>query len=328
MIFNIRHAQSEGSIDLNRNEGAGFYRLYLEYTGLAPFQVTSLDFVPTANKLFVYAEIGEDLYLASSSLNTFGAFSGSIRYTKPDGTTIVVLSAPGAVNGTTGFIANRAQERQGPFGLYNGGVGGYTPFSVPVDQTGIWSVEFISQDIMTPNGTAGGPLLTTANWPANQRRATAAWDVSILRSGALVSGRLYARWLPITPGALTVPGPIFVTSTTEMYVRTRDGILYRWQQNAFAGYGQSRLCNNSGILDLSYQRMFESIRFQPVSPVNRRFHNPDSPDNDSLYTSKMFFNTPDISMPATAQLGTDPNHWLNPVFDNTPPTFLYRPGHG
>ncbi|MBC7827639.1 MAG: T9SS type A sorting domain-containing protein, partial [Chitinophagaceae bacterium] len=317
-----RNAYAEGSIDLNRNEGAGYYRLYLEYVSGAPFQVTSLDFVPTTNKLFVYAEIGEDLLLASSALNTVSGLFGSIRYTKPDGTTIVVLSAPGAVSGTTGFIANRAQEKQGPLGLYNGGVGGYTPFSVPVDQTGIWTVEFISQDPGTVNGTAGGPLLTTANWPANQRRGIAAWDVSILQSGSLVSGRLYARWLPITPGGLTSAGN-WVCSTTEMFVRTRDGILYRWQQNAFAGYGQSRLCNNSGILDLSFQRTFESIRFQPTSPVNRRFHNPDSPDNDSLYTSKMFFNTPNTSMPATAQLGAEPNHWLNPVFDNTPPTFFY-----
>lgn len=318
-----QYSRGEGSIDLNRNEGAGFYRIYLEYSSLAPFQVTALDFVPTTNKLFVYGEVGETLLLASSALNTVATLSGSIRYTKPDGTTIVVLSAPGAVSGTTGFIANRAQEKAGPFGLNNGGVGGYTPFSVAVDQSGIWTIEFISQDPSTVNGTGGGPLLTTANWPANQRRCMAAWDVSILRGGSLVSGRLYSKWLPLTPGGLTASGN-WVCSTTEMFVRTRDGILYRWQQNAFAGYGHSRFSNNSGILDIDLQRLFESIRFQGIPPpADRRMHSPDAPDNDSLYTSKMFFNMPDPAMPATAQLGSEPNHWLNPIFDNTPPTFFY-----
>jgi hypothetical protein len=313
---------AEGSIDLNKYEGARFYRIYLEYSLVGPFQVTSQDVVPATNKIFVYAEIGESLLLASSALSTSGGLSGSIQYTKPDGTTIVVLSAPGATSGTTGFIADRAQEKAGPYGLLNGGVGGYTPFNVAVDQTGIWTVEFIPQNPNDVNGTGAGPRLTTANWPTQQRRCMAAWDVSIMRSGALVSGRVYAKWLPLNPGGLTASGN-WVTSTTEMWVRTRDGILYRWLQDAFAGYGHSRISNNSGIMDLSFQRLFESTRFQPTPPTDRRMHEPDDPDTDAFYTSKMFFNVPDAGMPATAQLGSEANHWLNPIFDNTPPTFFF-----
>jgi hypothetical protein len=325
LLFLTIVAKPEGSIDLNKLEGVGQYRLYLEWAPNSPMQVTSLDNVLSTNKIYVYVANGESLLLASSNLNTIPPSKfGSIRYTKPDGVTTVTLTGTG-VNGSTGCIFDRLQEKQGPNGLYNGGAGGYIPFTVVADQTGIWTVEFISQDPTTADGTAGGPRLTTVNWPANQKRSVAAWDVSVISAGTLVKGRAYSKWLPLNPGGITTPpSSTPVTAAPELFVKTRDGILYRWKQKGYAGYGHNVFSNNSGILDVNKQRMFESVRYQGIPLLTtRRLHAPDLDDNDSLYTNKMFFNVPDVAMPATARLGASLNHWLNPVFDPSPPNFFF-----
>lgn len=321
--------KAEGSIDLNRLEGTRYYRLYLEWYPSSPMQVTALDGVPSSNKIYAYVVNGEHLLLASSNLNPNGDASfpgsGSIRYTKPDGTTIVTLTGTGA-NNSVGCIFNRAQEKQGPNGLLSGG-SGYTPFDITADQTGIWTVEFISQSPTHTNGTGGGPVRTTANWPANQRRSIAAWDVSVTNASvtSLILGRVYARWLPFNPGGITFSGSP-VTSTYELYVRTRDGILYKWKQTDYAGYGHSIFSNNSGILDLGMNRLFQSLKFQPApAPADKRLYSPEYNDIDEFYANKMFFNPPNAALPATAKLGSITNHWLNPIYSSTPPTFFFTP---
>jgi Secretion system C-terminal sorting domain len=319
-LWCANQAYSEGSRDLNASTHPSARRIYLSQ-GLGSlsgptvnwYKITSQDSIEARNNFYVYAFAGERICLASSAT---GIGLGGIVLIRPDGT--VALTDYSNLDGN-GYIAagagSKNRERYGPYGIHNSGIGGYIPVEFVADQTGIYIVQFGSPNPGSGSSNVGPPQpLTTADFaqPINNT-VISAFDVTILTTGgAPQSGRLFANYLSLTAGAGSA------MQFFDLNVMTREGYRYQMSFRALQPYGYFIYTDNVGLqLSDGVTPSYESVRYQPTVPNNRRIMVPDIDPETAFETKhKIFFNIPDPSMPASATLNNT-NTWLNPVLNTS-----------
>ncbi|NJM98860.1 MAG: hypothetical protein HC800_18420, partial [Phormidesmis sp. RL_2_1] len=177
--FYAPSAQAEGSQDLVSSGGD---RPYLE------FRTDTNGGVQRRTIIKVYVNQGETLDLGSSAA---GIGNGTINYRRPNNTS--------GTCGTSGLIADRAQEVAGP----GDGTGGtFIPCRVTVGagEAGIWEIDFVSPD--PSSGDNPPPLAGTAAWTEeNNHGLVSAWDVTVRSStGIKIPGRVYANYYAFNIG--------------------------------------------------------------------------------------------------------------------------------
>ncbi|MEL6260622.1 MAG: DUF11 domain-containing protein [Cyanobacteria bacterium J06626_6] len=275
-------AQAEGSQDLVSSGGD---RPYLE------FRTDQNGNIPRRSIIKVYANSGETIDLGSSAVSVG---SGIINYRDPSGTA--------GTCGTSGLIANRAEEVAGPG---NGTGGTFIPCTVTVGsgQSGIWEIDFVSPD---ENNTDDNPSAIggTANWAQPNIGVVSAWDVTV-RSGAgtKIPGRVYANYYAFNIGSNGR------SLSSRFTVLTREGYQYRVDLNGTDPFGFIFFANRNGFFDtMTGDSIFRSLQFEGSNPgqlpTGYSFQNPNDPDVGIYVTHKTFINTPDSSMPSSANSPT------------------------
>lgn len=268
-------ALAEGSKEMNNNIG---YRAYLVSTQTT---IANNPF-PTLGTMKVYAVAGEKIYLGSSA---HGIGGGRIDVRAPDGSALVSSDPTTAI----GLIENRTQEVNGPR-LVAGDLTGYLPLIVPVTQTGVYEVDFISPNVNAASNSDPAPLLSSDNWiQANNKIYISAFDVSVRNAAgtAFINGRTFCN----------VFGGNLGSGTAGFYARfkilTKDGYIYDVDNNGQAGWGFVFFVNNKGFRDAAGNSLYQSVN-TTAPPV----HDPRTKDSGSDITHKIFFNEPDPFLPA------------------------------
>lgn len=217
---------AEGSKDLYPNGAVGGRAFLVSTTGIKQPGWT----LTNRGVHYAYLNAGETLAAATSAQ---GIGSGQIILTAPDGT--VYSSTVGSK--TIGHIANRTQEKQGPWV-------GYIPFTqvAGAGQTGLWKIELLSTN--PPETIAegvGANIAADANWMQSANSsAIAAWDITVRSSaGNMISGRVFTNILNMYVDAGNYRGII--------YVLTKDGYVYKVNNNGSSGIGFVAFVNNKGL---------------------------------------------------------------------------------
>ncbi len=302
-LFASTQLSAEGSVD------------FINYPGHRLFLRSDKD-----QQMKVYARSGEFINVGSSHTGFDG---GVISVYRPDGTLHSVFDGS---DGSTGIIFNNIQELNGPTGAANNG---YTPGIVEVTPAteGVWSVVF-----SVPNftGAAFANLLNNAPWtrandqPTN-RRVITSWDVTVSTSAAgsdggnLLTGRVYANEYN---SMINMNG---TTTSPQFFVLTPGGLLYLIDFMEADPWGFPLSSSSLGLVNSDrspiYQSWPETDLVRSANPSTWQDgtiykYEPQAEDYESLINNKIFFNTPDTTMPATA-LVTD-------IFrNNTHVTWLY-----
>jgi gliding motility-associated-like protein len=290
--FFVQDISAEGSKD------------FIDYPGHRLFLDTR-----DPQQLKVFANAGEFINVGSSHI---GINQGYIDVFRPDGTLHTRFNNIGT-NAGKGVINRLSEEQNGPIG---GGVG-YEPGVVQVDadSEGVWTVVF---DYPSYQQSTFQNILNNAPWErlGNQpgsRTVVLAWDVTITQGaagnmgGSPVEGRLYSNeHISLLFGNGVTTSPLF-------YVFTVDGYLYEVKFNATDPYRFPISSNSLGLVTGDVMPIYKS---KPETDF-RRDDDPSSWSSDSLYlyepqaedfaqfvNNKLFFNIPDVNMPATA-MNTD-----------------------
>ncbi len=291
---------AEGSKEINNNTG---HRAFLEYRS----DFTSNSTVPRKTIIYAYAKNGETISLGSSASGigsgTLGAGLGGIVWYAPDGTVGTNTSA------TIGRITNRTQEFAGP--LPN--VGGYTPNNLTVNASteGIWRIDFVSPNMGVDVAPPAVTPANTTDWASPQPAAVqyvTAWDVTVRSGGVAQNGRVYATQIAMNMGG----NSRFLRSVVNFL--TSDGYQYQCNLNGIDPFGFNFFADNNGFENGS---VGGGPLFKSVPAAGSHIQSPNDPDTATEITHKLFFNTPDATMPSSASSysGTD---WLNPVTVSPP----------
>jgi hypothetical protein len=338
--------RAEGSRELNNSTRTDAFRIFLSYTNPVTgttstpgwYRITSLDSIEARNYFYVYARVGDSICVASSALGV--GTSGAIQIYGPGGALLQTYTAPQTIGGIPNHglmpsgAGSKAIENQGPFGLYNGGTGGYRPLTIVAATAGVYRITFISPD---PASSASNyfnnpTLVPRANADFNQttnNTLISAFDVSIIKNGVIVPGRMFTDYMSLSGGDLRrTNGGIsyYFTEYFTLRVLTREGYRYNVSYNGVAPYGYFIYADNVGMqLNDGINPAYESIIYQPTRPANRRIFKPGDPETDYETKHKIFFNEPDNTMPATATSG-GATTWLYSTWSattyNTTVTYL------
>lgn len=258
----------------------------------------------------VYAIKGEKLYLGSSAQ---GYLAGQIKVYKPsntlrdsdDGTVVVNNGASTQNESTIGRISSRTQELLGP--NINGTVpGGYTPFEIDVDETGVWEVHFIAPAGANYAGTGvpagGNQVLVSANWTqssASDVAAIVAWDVTVAAKNIPMPGRVYQNVFN-TYSTTAVTNGFY----GKFYILTEDGYPYLVDNNGMQGVAFTFFVNNRGFTtgaNGTGVRTYKSLN----SSTNPNVKDPNEPDDvagaNQNITHKIFYGKPGTDLPVSAK---------------------------
>ncbi|WP_188133794.1 S-layer family protein, partial [Chitinophaga sp. CF418] len=289
-LLTSHRGYAEGSKDLYPSGIAGGRAFLVSTTG------TKAGWTLTNKGVhYAYLKVGETLGAASSAQ---GIGSGQIILTAPDGT--VYSSTVGS--STVGKIANRTQELQGPWV-------GYTPFSqvAGAGQAGLWKIELVSTNPpATITEGAGANAAADAAWTQNAASsAIAAWDISVRNAGGtIIPGRVYTNVLNMYVDYGNYRGVI--------YVLTKDGYVYKVNNNGSSGIGFVAFVNNKGLTANATdagEPIYKSVAgTAPGTDFN--IWDPRSDDGTFSITQKMFYNVPATDMPATANMPGGKTTWL------------------
>ncbi|MEM6320604.1 MAG: gliding motility-associated C-terminal domain-containing protein [Bacteroidota bacterium] len=307
---------AEGSIDFRGYPG---HRLFYN--------------VEQNQQLKVFVRAGEFINVGSSHVGING---GKIIVYNPNG--VAVDSFDGT--GNIGIIYNDTQELTGPTGTQFG-QNGYIPGVVQVGagEGGVWSIR-----LTYPNPARkqfSSELLNSTPWnrAANQpggaispdgeaQRVALAWDVTVTQGsagnagGTKTEGRLYSNeYISMLDGNGRSTSPTF-------FVLTRAGYLYQVDFDRTDPWGFPLNSNSLGITDADRMPIYMSapdsvgayIRSADTSvwvDGQNYLYDPQAEDSGDLINNKIFFNTPDVSMPSSA-LVTDLN------LNNTHETWLFN----
>ncbi len=284
LIFLISNSLfADGSKDLFPS-GVSGYRAFLRSSTAAtenwPF--------PNEGVHYVYAKAGERITLASSAQ---GVGSGRIRLYSPTNTAVVN-------NTSTGNIANRTAELAGP--QLSGVTGGskYTPiyYVVPSGGDGIYRVEFVSPGTNTSSTTVSA----NSNWTqATNSNEIAAWDVSVINTAntGFVAGRVYTNVINFNMGTTSPNSNGFYGI---LYALTKDGYIYRVNNNGNNGMYFTFFVNNNGFIDTNGAPIYKSLASSVPANLTGKVHNPNSADTSRQITHKMFYTLPNTDMPTTS----------------------------
>ncbi|MCC9041286.1 hypothetical protein LNQ81_00865 [Myroides sp. M-43] len=262
---------------------------------------------PNAGAHYVYAKVGETITMASSAQGTtnWRDANGGITLYNPSGS-IVVNN-----NQTQGQIPNRSAEIAGPK-LREDSQGGYIPIYYKVLEEGLYRVEFTSRTT-----TGAGPVLqANDSWNQATAAAISAWDVSVINEAKFINGRVYTTNLNFTNGNFNGEYAN-VSFQGKFYVRTNDGFTYRVTHKGSSGIVWAFFVNNNGFYDPKTKNSLYKSMNSEASQVIDNIHNPNTPDNDSNITHKIYYTLPAIDMPTKAKVAINSSSyglttWLNP----------------
>lgn len=264
---------------------------------------------PNEGAHYVYAKVGETITMASSAQG----FSG-----RNDENKIVLYSPTGGIvveNEKDGRISNRDDELGGPRLKNNNNSGSYTPIYYKVTVEGIYRVEFTSRRTNQP-----GPVLEADNsWTQGNDAAIRAWDVSVINENntKFIDGRVYTTNLNFTNGNFNGEYAN-VSFQGKFFVRTNDGFTYRVTHKGSSGIVWAFFVNNNGFYDAKTKNsLYKSMNSQ-ASQVRNQIHNPNTPDDDSNITHKIYYTLPAKDMPNKAKVAINSTSyglttWLNPT---------------
>ena len=255
------------------------------------------------HRLFVYANAGESILVASSAV---GQGTGDVTLTRPNGTSFAISTLAACYAGgafTAGRIPDLAAELAGPAGPSNTDPDAYTACAVPVaaGDGGVWSVHFDR----AATGTSSTPVRVRDAW-TQAGGNIAAWDVTVRAGGADVPGRTFARFLPFNMGAFqtgTAPDRVYVDNYSRLFVLTEDGYQYRADQNGMVPWGFIVAANRRGFTDpVSGDKLYRSVTRAEIrdSPPAVDYARPDIAPIGTETVHKLFFNVPAADLPASA----------------------------
>jgi hypothetical protein len=206
--------------------------------------------------IYVYAQAGERILVGSRNRTADGI--GIIQvYNPQDFGPRGAENLPASANftcssGTTGLIADRAQELAGPRAVSGGGnPGGYVPCVYVAPVTGIYGVNF------TGANTGGNPDANIAA-PAVSSNTVAAWDVTVRASDTSttdLNARVFTyAWTVFT--ANNGPGRRLYQ---DLYYVTLDGYRYRQRLSGIDPNGGTFFANTLGFFDQG-EPLYKNIR--------------------------------------------------------------------
>lgn len=272
---------------------------------------------PNAGAHYVYARVGEIITMASSAQGTdskdrrgnYNDKNGGITLYNPSGNIVIDN------NQIQGQILNRSAEIAGPR-LSASSQGGYTPiyYTVPKGGEGLYRVEFTSR-----SSTGNGPVLQADNsWTQGNDAAIRAWDVSVIneKNTEFIPGRVYTTNLNFSNGNFNGEYAD-VSFQGRFFIRTNGGFTYRVKHNGTSGIVWAFFVNNKGFVDKATGNALYKSMNSEASGVRDQIHNPNSPDNASNITHKIYYTLPAEDMPNKAKVAINSSSyglttWLNP----------------
>lgn len=288
--------------------GARAFLYSNSYTGSSGSTMASWPF-KTLGTHYAYVNAGETIHAASSAQ---GVGNGRIVLTAPNGT--VYTSG----NNTTGQIGNRTAEIAGPrLSTQGTGDSRYSTFNHTADsnQSGIWRIDFLpTGDVNSTSTPSVTNIAATGTWSqSNSSELIAAWDVSVESAGSWISGRVYTNVINLHLSSSQTAG-----FHGQLYAVTKDGYIYRVNNNGNNGVGFTFFVNNKGFIS-GNDAIYKSMNFS--SGIASSVHSPLSADNDQHITHKIFYNIPSTTLPETST-GTVPGNetWLRKTV--TSPTVM------
>lgn len=197
-----------------------------------------------------------------------------------------------------GAIANRTAELAGPQ-LFGGSVAGkYTPiyYQVPAGGDGIYRVQFYARS--TTDGAT--TVLADASWSQGANSGIAAWDVSVINTDntAFIPGRVYTNVLNLNNGTTTPNTTMFYGI---VYALTKDGYIYKINNNGNNGMYFTFMVNNNGVIDTNGNPTYKSL---DALATSSNIKDPNSPDTATQITHKIFYTLPANDLPDSANGGT------------------------
>lgn len=268
---------------------------------------------PNNGTHYVYAKSGEKIAMASSAQG-FGANNNAkwanretIELYGPNGNKIAITAYTGTnANNATyyGNIPSRTAEKAGPrfvSGVESGDK--YEAIYHTVTVEGIYRVQFFS----VGDGTSGNSGSANADWtqPGTNSSYIAAWDVSVINStnNGYLDGRVYTNVLNMAVESSTTDGFRGI-----IYALTKDGYIYKVNNNGNNGIWFTFFVNNNGFVDPSSSANFNERTplyksLNSTSSISTSVHNPNNADVGSHITHKLFYNDPRTNLPEQ----TDPN---------------------
>lgn len=278
---------------------------------------------PNAGAHYVYAKEGEIITMASSAQGTnstdwrgrYNDEKGGITLYNPLGSRVVDN------NQIEGQIPSRSAELAGPK-LSTSSQGGYTPIYYKVLEEGVYRVEFTSRD----NVGSGPVLQANDSWTQAGDAAIRAWDISVIneKKTEFIDGRVFTTNLNFTNGNFnwneTNAGWDYqhVSFQGKFFVRTNDGFTYRVTHKGSSGIVWAFFVNNNGFYDAKTKNSLYKSMNNEASKVINNIHNPNTPDDDSNITHKIYYTLPAKDMPNKAKVAINSTSyglttWLNPT---------------
>jgi len=269
------------------------YRPYIEWNDASTAGIVRHQIIK------VYVNAGETLYFGSSVANGYQGIDIVVR--KPDGTAPAASLDVNAATGA-GYINTRAKEMAGPNYAGSSNIGGYTPLSIVVDQTGVWEFEFHSTNPTTTDINPTGALTTASPFAAGGV-GVAAWDVTVVKQNAeVVTGRVFTNFLSLNMGLNRTGTDVLKAS---VYVLTKDGYVYETNFNGMDPYGFIFYANNRGLVKAEsntslYQSGVSSDNIMTTilsNGISAQFQSPNNSDTTLDSTYKIFFEIPASDLP-------------------------------
>jgi gliding motility-associated-like protein len=307
LLFLPTFLQAEGSVDFRNYDGKRLFYWANEQ-----------------QQIKVYAQVGEYINLGSSHIGVNGGF---LMLYKPDGTLAGIYQDLGL-----GIINNDVEELNGPTGGGTMNGSGYMPITQEVmsGEEGVWTVVLgFPNTFPISNSYSFTNLENNEAWDRVTFQpndwAVVAWDATVSTGsatndgGTMLTGRVYTnQYKAIITGNLNSTSPTF-------YMMSKEGVQYQMDFDGVDPYGFNFSANSLGIVDHLGQPTYISkatssytVSNDPSmwTSGNYYIYDPQSNDEGSLITYKIFFNTPDLNMPAeamTSNVYTNSTYttWLN-----------------
>ncbi|MDY0932317.1 DUF6923 family protein [Chryseobacterium sp. CFBP8996] len=288
LFLGLSYSYAEGSKDLYPATAIGNRAFLASGTG-----VSSASYPYTnSGTHYAYVKSGETIHAASSAQ---GIGSGRIVLTAPDGT--VYTSAANAI----GQIPNRTAELAGPSSTGATVGNTYSTFNRVATnaQVGIWKIEFIAP---SNSGETQTDIAATGNWTQGTTTANiAAWDVSVRNSTGWINGRVYANQFNFILSSSFTAAKSFYGKN---YVLTKDGYIYRVNNNGSNGIAFISYVNSKGFVDINNKQSYKSANtssITTITPTNpTKSQDPRDVDGPMGLTHKLFYNLPATDLPTSS----------------------------
>ncbi|MDR2283304.1 MAG: DUF11 domain-containing protein, partial [Sphingobacterium sp.] len=294
VLFSFSWSYADGSKDLypSGTTGGRAFLYSNSYTGASGTTMGSWPF-KTLGAHYAYVKAGETIHAASSAQ---GRGNGIIRLTAPNGTTVYESTR----SNTTGQIGARKNELAGP--SETGTVSGdkYSTFNriVAAGQGGIWKIEFLPTGSTVSSSTPSvASIGGNGNWTQSvSSELISAWDVSVRNASgnAWIAGRVYTNVMNLHISNAQTTGYHGIS-----YVLTKDGYVYKVNNNGNNGVGFTFFVNNNGFYDASSKEpIYKSL--DKSTDISSEVHSPLIADEHGQITHKIFYTTPSADLPQSA----------------------------